>query len=193
MNNSANHFLDEILDLEAQGIFQDLSANINLLPRLINFDRTQIKDAIFYIKSILSECYRTGNLRFGAYQAEEKLLGYVLLFVNPISKSSTYLQKVFVHEEYRNRGIGTYLLNGISNSNEQVALLCPKDKINFYKNNGFNYVKPFSLPNTDNFRLSLGFYSDLHLMSTEKEESSAPIFLLNDNDLNIIINGDEKT
>ena len=193
MSISADLFLDEIMDIEAKGLFKDLTNNINLFANFLDFEKSDYERSIGYIKKVLLECYSSGNLRLGAYQSEGQLFGYALLFVNPQSKSNTYLHKIFVYEKYRNNGIGTQLLKGITQSGEKVSLLCPKNKISFYEENGFNYLKPFVVSDNDNFKLSKGFYADLHLMSTEKNLSSAPIFLLNDQDLNYITAGVTET
>ena len=193
MKISADHFLDEILDIEAKGILKDLTNNINLFPDFIKFERADIDNSISYITKILKECYDSGSLRLAVYQLEKKLLVYALLFVDPQFKDNTYLQKIFVYEEYRNKGIGTQLLKGIVQSGEKVSLLCPENKISFYTENGFQCLGSFVLPDSDNFKLSKGFYANFYMMASEKEMKSFPLFLLNDNDLKYITSGAKKT
>lgn len=185
MNVKPDFFLDEIFKKEAEGMLSDIMFSTFMASFLLDFNEDMHKKAIKYISDVLDECYKKGHLKVAIQHEGETLYGFALLFVHP-NHSTTYLHKIFVREEYRNNGLGTNILKNLIGTGNSVNLLCSDDKFNFYEKNGFNYVSPFKVPESENFKLSQGLYSGLALMSSSKEAIGVPIFFLNDNDLKII-------
>lgn len=176
-------FLDEIFSLEARGMFSDLTTIPKLFLKFTKLSKEQCKEGIDYIKNTLKHCHDVGGSQVLIYNNEDKLIGYLIVFIDPTNKESVYLHKVFVKEEYRRNGIGTEFLNSLRNSNFTITLLSPPDKIPFYKKNGFYELNQFNVPDKDNFQLLEGFYSDLVFMNNTGRYENSPIFLLNDQDL----------
>jgi GNAT superfamily N-acetyltransferase len=150
-----------------------------------DFDAQKQKVALGYITDVLRECYNGGHLKVAVQHEGETLYGFALLFIHP-QHPATYLHKIFVHEPYRNNGLGTNILKNLTNSVSSVNLVCPDSKVDFYEKNGFRYVQPFQMPENDQFQLSKGLYSGLSVMTSSEDTMEAPIFFLNDNDLRTI-------
>ncbi|CAK2444450.1 Acetyltransferase (GNAT) family protein [Vibrio crassostreae] len=175
-------FFEEIFRIEAEGMLDDIMFSTAMVSFALDFDDKKRKAALDYISDVLRECYNDGHLKIALQHEGEKLLGFALLFVHP-HHPATYLHKIFVHEPYRNNGIGTYILKNLTDSVNSVSLVCSSNKVDFYKKNGFRYVQPFETPENDNFRLSKNLYSGLSIMTSSDSTMEAPIFFLNDNDL----------
>ena len=186
MSLEPSYFIDEIYNLEAEGMLADLSLNPNLFIHFMDFIEADRERALSYIKSVLSECYRCGHLKVAVSHENEELYGYALMFAHPDEKYPKYLHKIFVKEQFRGRGIGTEMLKSITNSS-RVGLLCPADKIHFYENNGFTFSQEFSVPDDQAFQLSKELYSSLYVMKNHSDNIIAPIFLLNDEDVRHIL------
>lgn len=185
MDVKPEFFLDEIFKIEAEGMLGDIMTATVMVSFLLDFDEKKQAFALNYIIDVLKECYEAGHLKVAIQHEDEKLYGFALLFVHP-QHSATYLHKIFVHEEYRNNGLGTDILNNLTNSINCINLLCPDSKFDFYKRNGFRYVQPFEMPENDSFKLSKGLYAGLSVMTSSTDALEAPIFFLNDNDLKSI-------
>lgn len=183
---NVDYYIQEILELEAKGILNDIILTPYMFLRAMELDERKYKDAIDYIKNILQECYDSGNLKVAISHNDTNLQGYALLFVVPNYKI-TYLQKIFVKERYREQGLGTNILQSLVKSSDPIALLCSKEHQNFYRRNGFHYCQQFHVANGANFELSEDLYSDLSIFSNSVKNLEPPIFLLNDNDLKTII------
>lgn len=191
MDVKPDFFLDEIFKIEAEGMLSDIIFSTFMASFLLDFNEDMHRKAIKYISDVLDECYKEGHLKVAIQHEGETLCGFALLFVHP-NHSATYLHKIFVREEYRNNGLGTNILKNLIGTGSSVNLLCSDDKFNFYEKNGFNYVSPFKVPESENFKLSKGLYSGLAIMSSSKDAIEAPIFFLNDNDLKIIAGLEKK-
>lgn len=187
MTSIADHFLPDILDVEAKGLLADISLAPKLLPHFMFLDKPQIDAAIEYVKGIFMECYRAGHMRVAVSHHEDVLYGYAMFFELPDGQSPRYIHKIFVHEPYRAQGIGRQLLEALIADPRGVALLTPEKNIAFYEKFGLEDYGVHELPANANFELSLGLYSDLYLMSDREHETGAPIFLLNDNDIRRIL------
>jgi hypothetical protein len=185
MDVKPEFFLDEIFNIEAEGMLSDILTSTAMISFLIDFDEEKQKEAIKYIIDVFKECYKAGHLKVAIQHEHENLYGFALLFVHP-QHSATYLHKIFVYDQYRQNGLGTNILRNLTDSWSSVNLICTENKFNFYKQNGFHYVQPFEVPENDNFKLSKGLYSGLSVMTSSKSALEAPIFFLNDNDLKII-------
>ena len=186
MDIAEEYFLDDIYEIEANGMLADIMVSTPLLPYFMDFDEEKHKKAISYIKSVFKECYKAGQLKVLISHEEKALYGFALLF-EFIELKTTYLHKIFVHEKYRGKGLGTQMLQKICASSKTVILLCSADNKDFYEKNSFNFLQFFETPKDDNFKLSKHLYTGLIVMSTTSEKSGeAPIFFLNDRDLNII-------
>lgn len=179
-------FIDEIYNLEAGGMLADLAVNPNLILHFMGFEESDRNNALAYIKSILAECYDCGHLKVAISHENEELYGYALMFVHPEEKYPKYLHKIFVKEQYRRSGIGTKILSSIIDGSD-VCLLCPAEKISFYEKFGFSFVQKLETQSGENFQLSKGLYADLCVMKTHEGTLGAPIFLLNDKDIESII------
>jgi len=186
MEIKPEYFLDEIFELEAHGMLDDIKFSPFMMPFLMDFDEAMYKKAIQYIISVLKECYSLGHLKVAISHEDKNMYGYALWFISPIH-DATYLHKIFVHEKYRNHGIGTGLLKSMCDLSNNINLLCPDDKVDFYKRNGFRFIQPFETPDNENFKLSKGLYTGLSVMTSSENAMEAPIFFLNDKDIRIIV------
>lgn len=187
MDQQEQELIAKVFDLESKGILADLSSCPELFTQFLGFDESQVKGGISYVAEVLKECFDAGHLKVAMVQNDGQLYGYALVFILSTPSYPAYLQKVFVKEAYRNNGIGSGLLNTIIESVGNIALLCPSDKVSFYEKNGFNYCQSYKTPDSENFRFSKWLYRDLVLMSNCPNSFSAPIFLLNDQDINAIL------
>lgn len=187
MDKQEQELIAKVFDLESKGILGDLSSSPELFTQFLGFDESQVRGGISYVVGVLKECFDAGHLKVAMSQNDGHLFGYALFFILPTPGYPAYLQKIFVKEAYRNKGIGSGLLNTIIESVGNIALLCPQDKVSFYEKNGFNYCQPYKTPDSENFRFSKWLYRDLVLMGNSPDGFSAPIFLLNDQDINAIL------
>jgi GNAT superfamily N-acetyltransferase len=185
MDVKPEFFLDEIFEIEAEGMLSDILHSTFLISLLMDFDAEKKTTATNYIISVLKEYHTAGFLNVAIQHEGETLYGFALLFSHP-QHSAKYLHKIFVYEQYRNSGLGTNLLKSLTESGDCINLICSDDKLKFYKRNGFRYVQPFEIPDNDNFRLSKGLYAGLSIMTSSADALEAPIFFLNDNDLKVI-------
>ena len=192
MSKEIPDYIDEIFGIEAKGMFSDIATAPNIFTEIISLNKTQCENAVSYIKSILTECYLSGGVKVVAFKPENEIYGYGILFDLPKSESASYLHKIFVHQKYRRKGLGAHILQTFIDSERPVVLICPHDKIKFYEKSGFYYQHKFVVPGNGNFVLSNGLHSDLVVMSTEQGITEAPVFLLNDTDLNIIAGRQSK-
>lgn len=179
-------FLDEIFKIEAEGMLSDIMLSTTMVSFTFDFDAEKRKVALEYISDLLREYYTAGYLKVAVQHESKTLYGFALLFVHP-QHPATYLHKIFVHEPYRNNGLGTNILKNLMDSWSSINLVCPNCKISFYEKNGFRYVQSFKMPENDIFHLSKSLYSGLSVMTSSKEIMEAPIFFLNDNDLRAIV------
>jgi len=187
MEVTEDYFIDDVLQTESKAILQDLMVSTSLVKYFINFNQEKINKSILYIKEILKEFYKIDNLRVLLYYNEKTLYGYAISFLDQ-NEEYLYLHKIFVFEEYRKNGIGTILLNEICKSDFKITLICSSEKINFYTHQGFKFIKLFSVPNTDTFKLSKDLYKGLSLMSNDAKNTNGTIFLLDDIDIKNIAN-----
>ncbi len=186
MTLDSSYFIDEILNLEAEGMLADLSVNFNLCIHFMDFEDTDRERALSYIKSVLAECYRSSIIEVATHHENQELYGYAIMFVDPDEKHPKYLHKIFIKEQFRGRGIGTKMLSSII-KNSRVGLLCPAKKIAFYQRNGFEFSQKFGIHDSQDFKLSKGMYMDLCIMKNYNEKINLPIFLLNDKDIRNIL------
>lgn len=186
METKSEYFLDEIFELEAYGMFDDIKLSSFMIPFLMDFDEIRHKKAIDYITNVLKDYYSAGYLKVYISHEATTMLGYALWFINP-AHEATYLHKIFVHEKYRNHGIGTGIMKSMCEISDNINLLCPSDKVEFYQRNGFRYIAPFEIPDNESFKLSKYLYSGLSVMTNSETAMEAPIFFLNDNDLKAIV------
>ncbi|HDI3296916.1 TPA: GNAT family N-acetyltransferase [Vibrio cholerae] len=178
-------FLDEIFKIEAEGMLSDIMLSTFMISFAFDFDSQKKKVALDYISDVLWECYNAGHLKVAVHHEGENLHGFALLFIHP-QHSAAYLHKIFVHQPYRNNGLGTNILKSLIDSVTSINLLCSDSKVDFYEKNGFRYVQPFQMPENDHFQLSKGLYSGLSVMTSSEKAMEAPIFFLNDKDLRTI-------
>lgn len=187
MEYTADYFLKEIYRLESAGMLSDLALSPSLFTHFIAFDEHDREKALSYIISVLDECYKAGHLRIAISHIDQELYGYAMLFVYPDPKLPKYLHKIYVKEEYRGHGLGEQILTSLAENEPKICLLCPSDKVAFYKKYGFHFTQIFHIPESDNFHLSKGLYTELCVMNNHNETLGAPIFLLNDKDIKIIV------
>ena len=187
MDITEDCFIEDIFKSEANAILQDLMVSTKLMKYFVSFNQEKIDKSILYIKNIFEEFYNMGILKVLKYQANETLYGYALYFIYP-QNNHMYLHKIFVFEKYRKQGMGTIMLNKLCENDFKITLVCPNNKINFYNNQGFNFIQPFSLPKTDEYKLSENLYQGLSLMSNSTQQDNGTIFLLDDIDINNIAN-----
>ncbi|WP_439503879.1 GNAT family N-acetyltransferase [Methylophaga sp.] len=186
MDYDSTYFIDEIFSLESAGMLSDLAISPGLLFHFMDFDEFHHAKALAYIKSVFVECYEHGHIKVAVSNSSEELHGYALLFVHPEPKYPNYLHKIYVKEQFRGNGLGSQILSLIT-KNSEVCLLSPNRKISFYERFGYEFVQYFDVPESENFQLSKGLYTDLCVMKNYPGELGAPIFLLNDKDIGNII------
>lgn len=176
-------FLPEIFEREAKGYLADALAIPAVILASFRMDREQSLRAARHVASIFEQSYLGGVLKVVGMVQDRKLYGYALVFVDPRAPDApVYLHKIYVPEAYRGIGIGSQMLECIRETWADVALLCPPHRIAFYKAQGFTEHGREPLQD-DKFVLSRDLYNDLTLMSNSTTNTSAPIFLLNDDDL----------
>jgi len=186
MELTTDYFIDDIFQLEAEGIFQDIMVSTLLKKYLKNLNQLKVDRVTQYIKNIFKEYYKLGNLNVLIYDKNTTLYGYAFFFTSP-SLSQIYLHKIFVYEQYRNKGLGRKILSDLSD-NGTITLLCPKNKENFYVKNNFKYIRSFETSNNKNFQMSKILYTGLSVMCNSSEQNNISIFLLDDTDIKNIAN-----
>ena len=127
LSNSSNKDINRLIEYKKRTIYQyakDLSNEeidkinkyiINGIPRLINDYSNIIVD--------------------------NKIVGCLLLINKDDGK---LLDEIYLEEEYRNKGIGTEIINDILNNNDVVYLWVYKENekaISLYKKLGFNVIE----------------------------------------------------
>lgn len=180
-------FLGEIFEDEAKALLRDIMSSTSLVSLMSAFEEDQVKKAIEYIVGIFNECYKFGHLKVATSSSEQTLCGYAMIFVHPHHQSA-YLHKIQIVEQFRGGGLGTEMLQSISQSFGDLGLICNYDKIKFYERNGFKCVGDFKVPDGEDFKMSKHMYSGLYLMSNSKKVDSCHVFFLNDYDLKAIGN-----
>lgn len=187
MKIEKDYFLNDIFESEAKGILQDIMVSTSLVKHLNNLNIEKNNKIIEYIKNIFIEYYNSNYLDIQIYNNETILYGYAFSFIYP-QLNSLYLHKIFVYEQYRDKGLGTKILNDLSESSYTITLLCPSNKKVFYIKNNFKDKGSFKVPNNENFKMSQMLYIGLSVMCNIKEQDNAPIFLLDDTDIQNIAN-----
>ncbi|EHK2845783.1 GNAT family N-acetyltransferase [Escherichia coli] len=191
-NTSANEIVPHlplIFENEANGILQDLAYTPSLMGLMMFPTEEELKEARSYIINVFEECYRAGHLRIMGFTNEENLFGYALIFGHPSGNFPLYCHKIYVYEQYRGNGLGSNILAEILAFPNEVALICQSDLVPFYESAGMHFKGNYTTPSVANFKKTRGMYEGLCLMSTEKNANSngVPIFMLNDNDIDNII------
>lgn len=184
MNTISKKTLNEIFEIEANCILQKIQMIPSLLPYFINFNDTKRERAIVHIMNLLKVRYTDGviNVSVKIDDENQQLQSHALWFI-PDKHKGIYLHKIYVHEEYRGKGVGTDILNAMHEKHGNVSLLCPADKTEFYKKNGFKVLSAFKTPSDKNLQLISELYNGLLVMTNSKQPVPAPIYLLDDNDL----------
>ena len=72
-------FLDDIFEIEADGMLSDIMLSTFMMPFLLDFDECKHKAAKSYIISVLHEFYNTGHLKVALQYEDETLFD---LFLN---------------------------------------------------------------------------------------------------------------
>lgn len=182
-------FLPMIFENEAKGILSDLQFQPVISMQFMCFTESETKLAIEYVVGVLLECYRAGHLKVVVSHEDDRLYGYAMFFVHPDPSISRYCHKIYVFEQYRGNGIGSRLLDGVLQDSQSTSLLCGHNLIPFYEQAGMEYKGDFSPPAaSEGFSLTRGMYSGLALMGKSDANGAAPVFMLNDSDVNKIIN-----
>ncbi|HBO5514577.1 TPA: GNAT family N-acetyltransferase [Pseudomonas aeruginosa] len=177
-------FLPAILENDAKGILQDLLAQPGLAMQFLGFSEEETLKAIKHVQGILEECYRAGHLKVAISHEEGRLYGYALLFIHPDPAFPRYCHKIFVYEQYRGHGIGSQMLKMLLDDPRSTCLLCRNDLVPFYERAGLELKGDFVAPGAQQgFALTNGLYTDLVIMGTPGGGSTAPVFMLNDQDV----------
>ena len=74
MEIKPEYFLDEIFELEAHGMLDDIKFSPFMIPFLMDFDEIMYKKSIQYIISVLKECYSLGHLKVAISHEEKKCM-----------------------------------------------------------------------------------------------------------------------
>lgn len=181
--NPIDEFLPEIFEREAKGYLTDALTIPAVVMRSFALDEAQSLAAVAFVANVFREVYQQGGLKVAGLVQDRTLYGYALVFAQPNAPHlPVYLHKIFVMEQYRGQGLGRQMMESMMDAFGAIALLCPPDKVGFYKRLGFVAME-YDRPQDANFRLSQHLYSDLVLMTNNIEAGMAPFFLLNDNDL----------
>jgi GNAT superfamily N-acetyltransferase len=181
--SSIDAYLPQIFEWEAKAYLSDLLSLPTMALHCFSLSEEQSNDAIVSVSRIFEEMHSRGELQVAGMPYDGELLAYALVFSVPgETELAVYLHKIFVLPQYRRNGIGSALMEGLLGSFQQVALLCPPDKVAFYQSVGFNPVE-YERPHDANFMLSHDLYAELVLMTNYGSEGSAPFFRLNDVDL----------
>jgi len=181
--NPIDEFLPEIFEREAKGYLTDALTIPAFAMESFALNEAQSLAAVAFVADIFKEMYQKGGLKVAGMVQDRMLFGYALVFAHPNEPHlPVYLHKIFVMEQYRGKGLGRQMMESLTDALGSIALLCPLDKIGFYKGLGFVEMG-YDRPQDANYRLSQHLYSDLVLMTNNDEASTAPFFLLNDNDL----------
>lgn len=179
-------FLPEVLDTEARATFQYLSLAPLLKDKADALSSDQVDKGTAYIRRILSDAYRGGNMRVSVTAADGILYGYAIIF-GSATTSPQFLHSLFVKPDYRENGLGRLLLKPILESGLGINLLSPIDRVGFFTRSGLKLLDPFSIPDHPAFSLLKGHFSpDVFLLGDKKYPGGAPVFLLNDTDLRTI-------
>lgn len=179
-------FVDQILEFEAESILMDLAFSPALVGVAFEFDESRKRRSLEFVVSILRDAYDHQHLQIAVSNHGSDLYGYAMLFAYA-GQPVRYLHKVYVHEEFRGQGVGTGLLEAVTNGDHTTALTCSVDVEKFYSKKGFEYVRDFEVPDSSDFRLSKHLYSGLVLMTNGSGYQKAPVFMLNDDDIRKIM------
>lgn len=178
-----DEFLPEIFDREAKGYLMDALAIPAVAIQSFSMDEAQARAAVTFVADIFREVYLQGGLKVLGMIEDHVLYAYALVFAEPNAPElPVYLHKIFVMEQYRGNGLGRHLMEAMLEAFGSMALFCPADKVIFYASFGF-VEQGHSRPKDPKFTLSDHLYSDLVLMTNNADADTAPLFLLNDNDL----------
>ncbi|MFC0227661.1 GNAT family N-acetyltransferase [Serratia aquatilis] len=187
-DNAANEIaphLPLIFENEANGILQDLIGTPTLMMMFATEE--EVKAARSYIIGVFEACYRDGDLRIMGSADEGTLFGYSLIFGRP--SANLYCHKIYVYEQYRGNGIGSQMLAEILALPNEVGLVCSSDLVPFYESAGMHFKGNVTTPSDAGFTKTRGMYAGLCIMSSDNsgEANGLPIFMLNDNDIDNII------
>lgn len=177
-------FLPTIFENDAKGILSDLLGQPGLAMHFMGFSEAQTLRAVRHVVGILEECYRAGHLKIAISHENGRLYGYAMFFVHPDPAMPRYLHKIFVFNSFRGHGIGSQLLGGVLDDSQGTCLLCSDDLVSFYERAGLEFKGIFTPPAArQGFALTRDMYADLALMGSPGAEGTAPVFMLNDDDI----------
>ncbi|MDH4602348.1 MULTISPECIES: GNAT family N-acetyltransferase [Pseudomonas syringae group] len=178
-------FLPEIFDLEARAMFASLSKAPSLQAAAKEMTGPQIEHGVDYIKTVLVDVYRTGSFQIPLSALGDELCGYAIIYrVN--ENAPLLLHSIFVKEPYRRNGLGRMLLEPLFESKQGFNLISPLTQVGFFERSGLKLLGPYQVHEHPTFSLLIGHYADTFLMGDRLYPGGAPVFLLNNNDLQTI-------
>jgi GNAT superfamily N-acetyltransferase len=177
-------FRPMILENEANGLLLDLLAQPSLAMQLMGFSKETTLKAIKHLQNILEECYQAGHLKIATGHEDGCLYGYALLFIHPDPNVPRYCHKIFIYQEYRGLGIGSKMLQMLLNDSQDTYLLCRNELVPFYERAGMQRKGDFVPPSAhEGFALTNSLYAGLVVMGSPGGDGTAPVFMLNDEDV----------
>ena len=123
---------------------QDINSIINLGKNVEEFDTTE-KVVSFWPRHIIENCINSKNDILLVAEENNKLVGFIIV-QNSISFKKAVIENIFVHQDYRNKGIAQLLLHKAIDKLkelkcEYIVTLVKEDNeksIKFYLKNKFN-------------------------------------------------------
>ena len=175
-------FLPEIFELEAQEMFDFLSTAPSLKAATKNMHNHQVEQGVEYIKTVLFDVYRSGHFEIPVSVLDDELCGYAIIYkVN--ERAPLLLHRVFVKEKFRRNGLGRMLLETFLASNQGINLVSPLNQVGFFERTGLKLLGSYQVHDHPSFSLLTDHYQDTFLMGDKQYPGGAPVFLLNDEDL----------
>ena len=123
---------------------QDINSIVNLGKNVKEFDTTK-KVVSFWPRHIIENCINSESDILLVAEENNKLVGFIIV-QNSISFKKAVIENIFVHQDYRNKGIAQLLLHKAIDKLkelkcEYIVTLVKEDNeksIKFYLKNKFN-------------------------------------------------------
>lgn len=180
--------LAKIIENESRGLLADLSLQPTLIIPFLGISEEEYSECLNYIAKILITCYQRGEMKLIVNSDGVNLNGYALFFQHPDSAYADYCHKIFVYESERNKGIGSALLSQLLDFSPHLSLLCSPELIPFYEKAGMQFGGYFEVTaDSDDFRLTKNMYQGLAILNSTDDSGAAPIFMLNNDDVNHLL------
>jgi len=189
MNPQQLKNFNQALDIEAQGIAQDLFTIPFMFGRLLLADGEQALRAIAAIRRLLSEMSHAKFVRFVCmtHPITGEFIGYAMTF-EPGEGDGVGLHHIWLKPEFRGRGAGSALMRQLIQLHPVMTLVCLPDLIPFYQRFGFITAGRYTAYKNPGAPESAVIYAGCEMMfRSNRAQIDGSILLWSDDDLRDII------